>query len=339
MARPPACPQAGADARNHRLPAMSAPWVPDRAALARARRIDQAATWASVAAVALLAAYAGLAFAGPAGLLAAGAIAAFGMLAGAGPTDLVLRRLLGARPLDAAECPKLAALLAELAARAGLAAPPRLYLLPWPVMQALATGTTRDAAIALTPALVEALPPRQLAAVLAHEVAHVRNGDLLLMRLAASIGRVTRAMVNAAILLAFAALLGAALGVAMPALHIPLVLLAAPLVSDLLLLSVSRRREFLADAGAVELTGDPQAMAGALLSLQRLQGDDFERLGSRTPSWLAWFRTHPTVAERVAALAAVAVPARPKLPGWDGSPWGVAVPSVRPVRLINPWRR
>lgn len=315
------------------------PWLPDRAAASRAQRLGQAATWASVAAVALLAAYAGFAFAGPAGLLAAGAIAATGMLVGAGPTDLVLRRLLGARPLTEADCPRLAALLAELAARAGLAAPPRLYLLPWPVMQALATGTTRDAAIALTPALAEALPPRQLAAVLAHEVAHVRNGDLFLMRLAASIGRVTRAMVNAAILLAFAALLGAALGVAMPAMHIPLVLLAAPLLSDLLLLSVSRRREFLADAGAVDLTGDPQAMAGALITLQRLQGDDFERLGSRSPAWLSWFRTHPSVAERVAALATVAVPARPSLPGWEGSPWAAAHPPVRPVRLVNPWRR
>jgi heat shock protein HtpX len=313
--------------------------VPDRAALARARTRAQLQTWASVLAVGLIAAYAGLAFAGVPGLLVAGGIAAFGMLAGAAPADLVLRRVLGARRLEAAECPVLPALAAELAARAGLAAAPSLYLLPWPVLQAMATGSEQDAAIAFTPALAEALPPRQFAAVLAHEVAHVRNGDLFLMRLAASIARVTRAMVNAAILLAFAGLLSAAFGSPPAVMHIPLVLLAAPLVSDLLLLSVSRRREFLADAGAVELTGDPQAMAGALVTLLRLQGDDFERLGTRTPGWLSLLRTHPTVEERIAALGAIAAPARPPLPQWQGAPWVAAAPAVRPVRYVNPWRR
>jgi len=314
-------------------------FVPDRAALARARLRAQLYTWASVVAVGLIAAYAGLAFAGLPGLVAAGGIAAIGMLAGAAPSDLVLRRVLGGRPLDAAECPPLAALVRELAARAGLEAPPRLYVLPWPVLQAMATGTERDAAIAFTPALAETLGPRQFAAVLAHEVAHVQNGDLFMMRLAASIARVTRAMVNAAILLAFAGLLSAAFGSPPPVMHIPLVLLAAPLVSDLLLLSVSRRREFLADAGAVELTGDPQAMAAALATLLRLQGDDFERLGSRTPAWLRLLRTHPTVEERIAALAAISAPARPPLPQWQGAPWLSAAPPVRRVRFVNPWRR
>jgi heat shock protein HtpX len=314
-------------------------FVTDRAALARARWRAQLQTWASVVAVAVIAAYAGLAFAGLPGLVMGAGIAAFGMLAGAAPADLVLRRVLGGRPLAPHEAPVLPMLVAELAARAGLERPPRLYILPWPVMQAMATGTEEDAAIAFTPALAETLSPRQFIAVLAHEIAHIRNGDLFVMRLAASIARVTRAMVNAAILLALAALFWAAMGTPLPMMHIPLVLLAAPLASDLLLLSVSRRRELLADAGAVELTGDPQAMAAALATLERLQGDDFERLGARTPAWLAWFRTHPTVAERIAALAEIAAPARPPLPTWQDSPWRAPAPAVRPVRFVNPWRR
>lgn len=318
---------------------MAPRFVADRAAISRARLRAQAQTWASVAAVGLIAAYAGFAFAGFLGLIAAGGVALVGMLAGAAPADLVLRRVLGGRPLDPGECPALPLLLRELAARAGLDRPPRLYLLPWPVLQAMATGSAGDAAIAFTPALAEALPARQFAAVLAHEVAHVRNGDLFLMRLAASIARVTRAMVNAAILLAFAGLLSAAFGSPPPVLHIPLVLLAAPVVSDLLLLAVSRRREFLADAGAVELTGDPQAMAAALAALVRLQGDDFERLGTRSPALLRLLRTHPTVEERIAALAEISAPAQPPLPGWQGAPWLGAAPPVRRVRYVNPWRR
>lgn len=314
-------------------------YLADRGALRRARIQAQLQTWASVAAVAGLAAYAGLAFAGLFGLIVAGGLAALGMLAGAAPADLVLRRMLGARPLDPAASPMLMAVMAELAARAGLASTPRLYLLPWPVMQAMAIGSDRDAAIAFTPALAETLPPRQFAAVLAHEVSHVRNGDLLVMRLAGSIGRVTRAMVNAAILLALAGLIAPLFGGRAVPVHVPLVLLAAPLVSDLLLLSVSRRREFLADAGAVELTGDPAALSGALRALERLHGDDFERLGTRTPVWLRLLRTHPSIAERVAAVAKLAAPARAELPHWTGAPWADRAPPVRRARLLNPWRR
>ncbi|MFN7001649.1 MAG: M48 family metalloprotease, partial [Elioraea tepidiphila] len=83
-----------------------------------------------------------------------------------------------------------------------------------------------------------------------------------------------------------------------------LLLWFGPTAADLLALSVSRRREFLADAGAVDLTGDPEGLAAALARLDRLQGDDWERLAGRNgPRWLRLFRTHPTIAERIARLA------------------------------------
>jgi heat shock protein HtpX len=79
-------------------------------------------------------------------------------------------------------------------------------------------------------------------------------------------------------------------------------LVGAPMASDLLELSLSRRREFLADAGAVELTGDPVALARALERIARLQGDDWERFTARGGRWLRWFRTHPTTDERIERL-------------------------------------
>jgi heat shock protein HtpX len=94
-------------------------------------------------------------------------------------------------------------------------------------------------------------------------------------------------------------------------------LLAAPLLSDVLALSLSRRRELLADAGAVELTGDVAALAEALARIWRLQGDDWERLAARGPRWLSWLRTHPTVEDRIAALRGMARPVRAALPDPD----------------------
>lgn len=96
-------------------------------------------------------------------------------------------------------------------------------------------------------------------------------------------------------------------------------LLAAPSVSDLLELSLSRRREFLADAGAVELTGDPVSLARALKRIEELQGDDWERFTARGGRWLRWFRTHPTTAERIERLAELVALPRTELPSWSWS--------------------
>jgi heat shock protein HtpX len=235
-------------------------------------------------------------------------------------------------PLSPFQAPGLNALLQELARRASLPTVPRLYLLPQPVLQAVAAGTTERPGIGVTRALVETLSAEELAGVLAHEISHVRHGDLTVMRIAAAASGITRAMAQAGLIVLI--LWGAGAFGAHPLL--PVLLILAPLASDMLALSLSRTREFLADAGAVELTGDPAALASALTRLKVLQGDDFERLASRGPRWLRWFRTHPTIEERVAALASTAVPARPVLPVWDGTPW-TSPPPVR--HRPNPWRR
>ena len=137
---------------------------------------------------------------------------------------------------------------------------------------------------------------------------------MLVMRLAAAAGSMTRAMSTAGMVLLLAyypVLLATGSSLSPAAIAI---LTAAPMASDLLQLSLSRRREFLADAGAVELTGDPVSLVRALDRIEKLQGDDWERFTSRGGRWLRWFRTHPTTAERIERLAEVVALPRPSLP-------------------------
>ncbi len=304
----------------------------DPATLSRLQRRNRLETALTLIALVLLAAAIGWLAAGPDGLVLGAAMMAAGLAFGALPADTVFVQGYGAARLSPSAAPGLFALVAELSRRAGLAVAPALYLLPQPVLQAMAAGTTEKPGIGLTRPLVEALTPTELSGVLAHEVSHIRHRDLIVMRLATQASAITRAMAQAGLLVLL--LWGTGAMGAHPLL--PALLIVAPVLADLLTLSLSRTREFLADAGAVELTGDPQGLASALLTLERIQGDDFERLASRGPRWLRFFRTHPTIAERVAALREATVVVRPALPLWVDTPWGPALPTLR-RRL--PWRR
>lgn len=295
----------------------------DVEALARQRRLN----WLHSALLLLtllgIASATGALVAGPAGLVLGTALALAFLVLDPMPGDLLFRQAFGAVPLLPAQAPGLSAMLAVLAHRAGLEQRPVLYLIPSPMLQAMAAGSRKTPFVAVTSGLVQALPQRELAAVLAHEIAHIRHDDLLVLRLATATATLTRGM---ATLGALALLLLMptfwATGVVPSPLAI-LLLLVAPLLSDLLTLALSRRREFLADAGAVELTGDVAAMPRALARIWHLQGDDWERLASRGPRWLRWFRTHPGVADRIAALQAMAVPSRPIPIEW--APIGVPI--------------
>jgi heat shock protein HtpX len=226
------------------------------------------------------------------------------------PGDVMFRRAFGAIPLSPTQAPELSAMLAVLALRAGLPRRPILFLIPSPMLQAMAAGRRQSPSVAVTLGLLQALPQRELAAVLAHEIAHIRHGDLLVLRLATAAATLTHGMSTVGSL-GFFALLPIFLATgAVPSPLAVLLLLVAPLFSDLLSLALSRRREFLADAGAVELTGDVDALPQALARIWHLQGDDWERLASRGPGWLRWFRTHPGVGDRIAALKEIAAPLR-----------------------------
>ena len=259
----------------------------DPVALAQQRLLNRLHSALILLSLVGLAGWTGLLVGGAEGLAFGAGIALAFLLLDPMPGDLLFRHAFGAVRLSPAQAPDLVALSAALARRAGLSHPPRLYLIPSPILQAMAAGSREAPVIALTSGLLQALPRRELTAVLAHETAHIRHGDLLVLRLATTAASLTRGMagIGALVLLVFLPVLWAT--EAMPAPLALVLLLAAPLLSDVLALSLSRRRELLADAGAVELTGDVAALAEALARIWRLQGDDWERLAARGLRWLS----------------------------------------------------
>ncbi len=162
----------------------------------------------------------------------------------------------------------------------------------------------------MSPALLRGLAPREVIGVLAHEMSHLQNGDLGVMRLGETVRRLTRSMTTIGMFLLFLNLPLMLLG----AVHVPwlavLVLVLAPWAVGALSLALSRSRELDADLGAVNLTGDPTSLASGLTKIEAY---------SRGPWWMAMFqmdipdslRTHPRTEERVARLMEMAeTPAR-----------------------------
>ena len=218
-------------------------------------------------------------------------------------------RLYRVRALHPQEAHEMWALLRELPAT------PVPHYVPSAVVNAFATGSKQEASIALTDGLLRRLSPRELAGVLAHEIAHITNEDLRVMGLADSVSRLTSLLAlmgQVAILLNLPALLVGAAEVYWPGL---LLLAASPQLALLAQLGLSRVREFDADRLAAELTGDPQGLASALAKIERV-----------SRSWRAWLwpgwgnpepsclRTHPATQERIARLLTLAAGPASALP-------------------------
>ncbi len=189
----------------------------------------------------------------------------------------------------------------ELEQRAELETIPALYWIPSRTVNAFATGTKDDAAIAITDDLLQLLSPRETAGVLAHEVSHIANNDMRLIGLADVISRLTRIMSAPGMLLLFLWLpliLPSMANCSLPGLFL---LLAAPVISALLQLELSRIREFEADLEAVRLTGDPEGLASALGKISGQYSNLWQRIffpGYHEPEPLL-LRTHPDTAARV----------------------------------------
>lgn len=222
----------------------------------------------------------------------------------------------GGRQIRPGELPQLDAAVAELARRAGLESVPRLFYLPSPVMNAFATGHRDDAVIALSDALLRRLDRRELVGVLSHELSHIANGDIRVMGFADLVSRITGLLSTIGQLLLLVSLPILLFGGEAPPLLPLLVLIAAPTVSSLVQLALSRNRELEADRSAAELSGDPEGLAMALTKLDRYQGSYWEQLvmpGRQIPD-PSVLRTHPPVEERVRRLMELSphrVPTRP----------------------------
>jgi len=235
-------------------------------------------------------------------------------------SDKIALAMHGARPLPRHQAPWLHDMVERLATRANMPMP-RLYLLPMAAPNAFATGRSpRHAAVAVTTGLVELLDRRELEGVLAHELAHVRNRDTLIGTVAATLAGVIS---YAAQMLFFFG--GSMLsrgdddegggGGAFAQLGL---LLVAPIAATLLQLAVSRSREYGADATGAQLCGDPEALASALMKLERgAQLMPYDRAPASSHLFIVnplsgggvmeLFSTHPPIPERVRRLREMSV--------------------------------
>lgn len=228
-------------------------------------------------------------------------------------------RLYGARPLGLDEAPAIHHMLRELAQRAELPATPSPHYVASGVVNAFATGSRRRSAIAVTDGLLRTLAARELAGVLAHEVAHIAHDDLRVMGLADYVSRLTHLMAMTGQLLLLVLLPLVLTGSVEVDLWGFVALALSPQLALLAQLGLSRTREFDADLAAVRLTGDPAGLASALAKIERVSRGWRAWLlpgwGNPEPSWL---RTHPATEERIARLQALAQAA--VLPQWPSAP-------------------
>ncbi|WP_373049542.1 M48 family metalloprotease [Vulgatibacter sp.] len=180
-------------------------------------------------------------------------------------SDRVLLRMHGAQPLSREEAPRIHAMVEEMAQRAGIPMP-RLVRIADAQPNAFATGRNpKHGVVAVTDGIVRILSERELRGVIAHEVAHIKNRDILVSTLAAVAASAISMIGN---FLPFS-LLGGGDEEEAPS---PFVALAAafvaPLVGTMIQFAISRSREYLADEEAARLGGDPEALASALERLE-----------------------------------------------------------------------
>jgi heat shock protein HtpX len=231
-------------------------------------------------------------------------------------SDRLVLRMYGAREVDEASAPQLYRIVRDLAARAALPMP-RVYLIDAAQPNAFATGRNPEhAAVAVTSGLIRMLTAREISGVLAHELAHVRHRDILTSTITATIAGAISALAN------FGLFFGDREGEGRnPALSL-VVMIVAPIAAMLIQFAISRAREFDADRGGAVISGDPQALADALVKIERnakgIALDTAEAhpataqmmiVNPLTGSGLAGlFNTHPSTDERVARLRAMAAP-------------------------------
>jgi heat shock protein HtpX len=308
-----------AGGRNFRLnPETISSFQPERntdttMSITRTRITTQARTWVIIAGLAGLFVGLGYLFAGSAGLILFAGIAVVFNLVMFWFSDRLALKASKARPVDRSEAPELYREIEELAGKAGVPMP-RVYLIPSEQPNAFATGRSpKKAVVAVTEGLLRHLPRDQVRGVIAHELGHIANRDILVMTIAAMIGAAIAAIAN---ILQFSMIFGGGddedsgpLGI----IGVLVAIIVAPLAAMILQLAVSRQREYLADASAAQYLGEGRPLAEALGTLQRgveavpmNVNPATEALYIANPlskrGFSAMFSTHPPMEERIRRL-------------------------------------
>jgi heat shock protein HtpX len=229
-------------------------------------------------------------------------------------SDTMVLRLYRAREVDERGAPQLYATVKALAQEAGLPMP-RVYLIDEPQPNAFATGRSPEhAAVAATSGMLQLLGARELRAVLAHELTHVRHRDTLTSTVTASIAGAISTLAQ------FGMLFGGRDDDDRNPVLALLMLILAPIAAMLIQLAISRAREFEADRGGAEISRDPRALADALAKIDRYtKGLPLETAESHPATAQMMivnpltgggvsglFATHPPTAERIRRLLAMA---------------------------------
>jgi heat shock protein HtpX len=232
-------------------------------------------------------------------------------------SDRLVLKMYNAQEVDETSAPQLFAMVRELAQRAHLPMP-RVYLIQEDQPNAFATGRNPEhAAVAATTGILQILSARELRGVMAHELAHVAHRDILISTISATMAGAISALAN------FAMLFGGRSEDGRPANPLAGILVAvlAPLAASLIQMAISRAREYEADRGGAEISGDPQALADALEKMQRYaEGRILMGPAEAHPETAqmmivnplsgggirSLFSTHPPTAERIARLRALA---------------------------------
>jgi heat shock protein HtpX len=227
-------------------------------------------------------------------------------------SDRIVLSMNRAQPVDPRQAPELYGMVAELAQRAELPMP-RVYLIEDPQPNAFATGRNPEhGVVAVTTGILRVLTPRELRGVLAHELAHIKNRDILLSSIAAVVASAISWVGQALTFSAFTS--DEEEG---PGAGGLLFAFVAPIAATLVQLGISRSREYLADETGARIAGDPEALASALTKLER----GAHQIPSYAPAATAslyivnpfagvesaaqLFSTHPLTKERVRRLLAL----------------------------------
>jgi heat shock protein HtpX len=231
-------------------------------------------------------------------------------------SDKMVLSMYNAQEVDASSAPQFYAMVQELAQRAGLPMP-RVYLIDEDAPNAFATGRSPEhAAVAATTGILRVLSARELRGVMAHELAHIKHRDILISTISATMAGAISALANFALLFGGRDENGRPVN---PVAAIAVALLA-PLAASLIQMAISRAREFEADRGGAEISGDPAALASALQKIEAYaRGVPFPTAEAHPATAQMMilnplhdggiarlFSTHPSTEERVARLMEMA---------------------------------
>lgn len=292
---------------------------------------------------------------GQSGMMIAFAVAAVMNLFGYWNADKMVLRMNNAIEVDARSAPEYYRIVQELAQRAGLPMP-KVYLIDEPQPNAFATGRNpENAAVAATTGLLNALNHDEVAAVMAHELAHVQHRDTLTMTIAATLAGAISMLGN------FAFFFGGNRNNPLGMIGTIAAMLVAPFAAMLIQMAVSRTREYSADRRGAEICGNPRALASALRKIasaaQRIRNPAAEANPAMAHMYIAnplhgegmdnLFSTHPNPDNRIRALEEMARSGKFSRPastsrkavntGPKVGPWGGSADADEPDQAAGPW--